>query len=81
MSSIHSLTFVPLKAHRPAEDRDELLLMDEHDAYLSNSSQRDLVRALEKFAVPDDRVHADQVIYVAHSPSLINKNAADGSLS
>ncbi|GAA3913673.1 AAA family ATPase [Actinoplanes auranticolor] len=69
--------FVQLKAHRPAEDRDEILLMDEPDAYLSNSGQQDLLRVLENFALPDDRVRTDQVIYVTHSPFLINKNAAD----
>jgi predicted ATP-dependent endonuclease of OLD family len=69
--------FVQLKAHRPAEDRDEILLMDEPDAYLSNSGQQDLLRVLENFAIPDDRQRTDQVIYVTHSPFLINKNAAD----
>jgi predicted ATPase len=69
--------FVQLKAHRPAEDRDEILLMDEPDAYLSNSGQQDLLRVLENFAIPDDRARTDQVIYVTHSPFLINKNAAD----
>ncbi len=69
--------FVQIKAHRPAEDRDEILLMDEPNAYLSNSGQQDLLRVLENFAIPDDRVRTDQVIYVTHSPFLINKNAAD----
>lgn len=69
--------FVQLKAHRPADDRDEILLMDEPDAYLSNSGQQDLLRVLENFAIPDDRARTDQVIYVTHSPFLINKNAAD----
>lgn len=69
--------FVQLRAHRPAEDRDEILLMDEPDAYLSNSGQQDLLRVLENFAIPDDRRRTDQVIYVTHSPFLINKNAAD----
>ncbi|MEQ4306268.1 AAA family ATPase [Plantactinospora sp. B6F1] len=69
--------FVQLRAHRPVEDRDEILLMDEPDAYLSNSGQQDLLRVLENFAIPDDRRRTDQVIYVTHSPFLINKNAAD----
>uniref|UniRef100_UPI001BCA8981 ATP-dependent nuclease n=1 Tax=Rhizomonospora bruguierae TaxID=1581705 RepID=UPI001BCA8981 len=69
--------FVQLKAHRPVEDRDEILLMDEPDAYLSNSGQQDLLRVLENFTIPDDRARTDQVIYVTHSPFLINKNAAD----
>lgn len=68
--------FVQLRAHRPAEGRTEILLMDEPDAYLSNSGQQDLLRVLENFALPDDASRADQVLYVTHSPFLINKNAA-----
>ncbi|RKF23865.1 hypothetical protein [Micromonospora globbae] len=68
--------FVQLRAHRPSEERSEILLMDEPDAYLSNSGQQDLLRVLENFAVPDDGLRADQVVYVTHSPFLINKNAA-----
>lgn len=68
--------FVQLRAHRSPEDRSEILLMDEPDAYLSNSGQQDLLRVLENFAAPDDGLRADQVVYVTHSPFLINKNAA-----
>jgi predicted ATPase len=67
--------FVQLRAHeRPAGH--EVLLMDEPDAYLSSIGQQDLLRALEDFARPDDGTREDQVIYVTHSPFLINKNAA-----
>lgn len=67
--------FVQLRAHeRPAGH--EVLLMDEPDAYLSSVGQQDLLRALEDFARPDDGRREDQVIYVTHSPFLINKNAA-----
>jgi hypothetical protein len=64
--------FVQLLAHqRPG--RPEILLMDEPDAYLSSAGQQDLLRILERFAATDGR--ADQVLYVTHSPFLINRNA------
>jgi predicted ATPase len=67
--------FVQLRAHaRPASH--EVLLMDEPDAYLSSVGQQDLLRALEDFARPDDGSREDQVLYVTHSPFLINKNFA-----
>ncbi len=67
--------FVQLRAHERSERR-EVLLMDEPDAYLSSVGQQDLLRALEYFAWPDDGSRDDQVVYVTHSPFLINKNAA-----
>lgn len=67
--------YVQLLAHdRPAE-LPEVLLMDEPDAYLSASGQQDLLRVLEHQARPDDSDREDQVIYVTHSPFLINRNA------
>lgn len=68
--------FVQLKVHSRPADRPELLLMDEPDAYLSSRGQQDLLRVLEEFARPEDGSRADQVVYVTHSPFLINKNAA-----
>lgn len=68
--------FVQLRAHRPEPGRRQILLLDEPDAYLSNAGQQDLLRVLENFARPDSRQRADQVVYVTHSPFLINKNAA-----
>jgi predicted ATPase len=67
--------FVQLRAHERPVNR-EILLMDEPDAYLSSVGQQDLLRALEEFARPDDGSREDQVLYVTHSPFLINKNAA-----
>jgi predicted ATPase len=67
--------FVQLRAHERPTTR-EILLMDEPDAYLSSVGQQDLLRALEHFARPDDGSRQDQVVYVTHSPFLINKNAA-----
>jgi predicted ATP-dependent endonuclease of OLD family len=68
--------FVQLQAHQQTSSRPEVLLMDEPDAYLSSVGQQDLLRALEHFARPDGGLRRDQVIYVTHSPFLINKNAA-----
>lgn len=68
--------FVQLRAHEQEPDRPEMLLMDEPDAYLSSVGQQDLLRALEHFARPDSGARRDQVIYVTHSPFLLNKNAA-----
>jgi energy-coupling factor transporter ATP-binding protein EcfA2 len=68
--------FIQLRAHHRATDRNEILLMDEPDAYLSSVGQQDLLRTLEAFAEPDDGRRGDQVVYVTHSPFLINRNAA-----
>lgn len=55
----------------------EILLMDEPDAYLSNQGQQDLLRLLQEFTVPTDTTTGGQVIFVTHSPFLIDKNRAD----
>lgn len=70
--------YVQLLAHRPPTNgQQEILLMDEPDAYLSSQGQQDLLRILEEFAKPEDRSRRDQVVYVTHSPFLINRNAGD----
>lgn len=70
--------YVQLRAHMPpSSGQSEILLMDEPDAYLSSQGQQDLLRILEEFARPEDRARDDQVIYVTHSPFLINRNAAE----
>jgi predicted ATPase len=53
----------------------EVLLMDEPDAYLSAAGQQDLLRILEYYAHPDNSDRTDQVVYVTHSPFLINRNS------
>lgn len=69
---------VQLLAHQPpATAQPEILLMDEPDAYLSSQGQQDLLRILEDFATPEDQSRRDQVVYVTHSPFLINRNAGD----
>ena len=55
----------------------EILLMDEPDAYLSNQGQQDLLRLLQEFTLPTELTTGGQVIYVTHSPFLIDKNRAD----
>lgn len=56
----------------------EILLMDEPDAYLSSSGQQDLLRIFEAFAHPDNPSKPPvQVVYVTHSPFLIDKNHAE----
>jgi predicted ATPase len=67
--------YVQLLAHERPESRSQVLLMDEPDAYLSSVAQQDLLRVLEHFAAPEGR-KGDQVVYVTHSPFLIDKNAS-----
>ncbi|OUD00115.1 AAA family ATPase [Streptosporangium minutum] len=68
--------FVQYLAHEPPKSAvPEILLMDEPDAYLSSAGQQDLLRIFEDFANPQnpDRQPC-QVVYVTHSPFLIDKN-------
>jgi predicted ATPase len=67
--------YVQLRSHDRPVDRPEVLLMDEPDAYLSALGQQDLLRVLEDHAHPEDEDRTDQVVYVTHSPFLINRNA------
>jgi predicted ATPase len=71
--------FVQSLSHMPPEDgRPEILLMDEPDAFLSSSGQQDLLRIFSSFAEPEaEDVRPIQVVYVTHSPFLIDKNHAD----
>lgn len=67
--------YVQLRAHKRPEKVTEILVMDEPDAYLSSAGQQDLLRILEHYARPDDAGRQDQVVYVTHSPFLLNRNA------
>jgi predicted ATPase len=67
--------YVQLRSHDRPADRPEVLLMDEPDAYLSALGQQDLLRVLEEHARPEATERSDQVVYVTHSPFLINRNA------
>lgn len=71
--------FVQYLAHEVRLDgRPEILLMDEPDQFLSASGQQDLLRVFDDFADPKDAGRDPvQVVYVTHSPFLIDKNEAD----
>ena len=59
-------------------DTGQILLMDEPDAFLSNSGQQDLLRIFDAFAHPEDSsTEPIQVVYVTHSPFLIDRNHAE----
>lgn len=69
--------FVQYLSHVPGEGQ-EVLLMDEPDAYLSMLGQQDLLRIFDSFAAPEDpETAAIQVVYVTHSPFLIDKNHSE----
>lgn len=66
--------FVQYLSHKPTGGQ-EILLMDEPDAYLSMLGQQDLLAIFSDFASPADPDKAPvQVVYVTHSPFLIDKN-------
>lgn len=69
--------FVQYLAHTPQENKAEILLMDEPDAYLSSQAQQDLLKIFEAYALPQGERKPTQVIYVTHSPFLIDKNHAE----
>ncbi len=68
---------VQFLAHAPDRNGPEILLMDEPDAYLSSLGQQDLLRLLYDFTLPTSDAPGGQVVYVTHSPFLIDKNRAD----
>lgn len=66
--------FVQYLSHEPTGGQ-EVLLMDEPDAYLSMLGQQDLLAIFRDFAAPADPDKVPvQVVYVTHSPFLIDKN-------
>nr|WP_275585554.1 AAA family ATPase [Blastococcus saxobsidens] len=66
--------FVQYLSHQPKSTQ-EVLLMDEPDTYLSSLGQQDLLKIFSSFANPDDLDKRPvQVVYVTHSPFLIDKN-------
>jgi predicted ATPase len=68
--------FVQYLSHVPSGGQ-EVLLMDEPDAYLSMLGQQDLLRIFDSFAYPDGDAKPIQVVYVTHSPFLIDKNHSE----
>jgi hypothetical protein len=69
--------FIQYKAYESPASGNHILLMDEPDTFLSGQAQQDLLRVMQAFASPV--IHSRkpiQVIYVTHSPFLIDKNRA-----
>ena len=67
--------FVQHRAYGPTvPGQDEIVLMDEPDAFLSTEGQQDLLRVLKAYAEPEDERQPAQVLYVTHSPFLIDRN-------
>lgn len=64
------------QSHKPGT-RERILLMDEPDTYLSAEAQQDLMRILRDLAEDQPDRPAVQVVYVTHSPFLIDKNHAE----
>lgn len=62
------------QAHRPVARRETIMLMDEPDTYLSAEAQQDLMRIFADLVVPQAERPPVQVVYVTHSPFLLDKN-------
>ncbi len=72
--------YIEYRSHDPHHNKTEILLMDEPDAYLSSQAQQDLLKVFDLFASPEQGSHLThpiQVVYVTHSPFLIDKNDTD----
>ncbi|MEA5514232.1 AAA family ATPase [Nodularia sp. UHCC 0506] len=72
--------YIQYRSHEPHPNKTEILLMDEPDAYLSSQAQQDLLKVFDLFASPaqgSHLTHPIQVVYVTHSPFLIDKNHAE----
>ncbi|GGE05220.1 Predicted ATP-dependent endonuclease of the OLD family, contains P-loop ATPase and TOPRIM domains [Gemmobacter megaterium] len=65
---------IQAQVHRPASARESILLMDEPDTYLSAEAQQDLMRVFQDLAEPNSDRDPIQVVYVTHSPFLLDKN-------
>jgi hypothetical protein len=68
---------IQAQVHRPTSGGEQILLMDEPDTYLSAEAQQDLMRVFRDLAEPAPGVDPLQVIYVTHSPFLLDKNHAE----
>ena len=72
--------YIQYRSHEPHSSKSEILLMDEPDAYLSSQAQQDLLKIFDLFANLESGSHLTQpiqVVYVTHSPFLIDKNHAE----
>jgi hypothetical protein len=68
---------IQAQIHRPSSSGETILLMDEPDTYLSAEAQQDLMRVFRDLAEPEDGIEPIQVIYVTHSPFLLDKNHSE----
>lgn len=68
---------IQAQVHRPASARESILLMDEPDTFLSAEAQQDLMRVFRDLAEPGPERDPLQVVYVTHSPFLLDKNHAE----
>lgn len=67
--------FIQYSAFVATSGRGDIVLMDEPDASLSGQAQQDLLNILQAYAQPEsDKRDPVQVVYVTHSPFLIDKN-------
>lgn len=83
----HFLSYYIQYLVHKSQGRSEILLMDEPDAFLSGEAQQDLLRVFEMFADSGQTSGSErdgeqqrvpvQVIYVTHSPFLIDKNHSE----
>ncbi|MEA5547275.1 AAA family ATPase [Limnoraphis robusta CCNP1324] len=69
--------YIQHRAYEPLGDAPEILLMDEPDAFLSSQAQQDLLKIFKEVASSEGGIPESQVIYVTHSPFLIDKNHAE----
>lgn len=68
---------IQAQIHRPSSGRESILLMDEPDTYLSAEAQQDLMRVFGDLAEPEKGIEPIQVVYVTHSPFLLDKNHSE----
>ena len=69
--------FIQHRSYEPPDNVPEILLMDEPDAFLSSRAQQDLLKIFEEVSSSEDEKPESQVVYVTHSPFLIDKNHAE----
>lgn len=68
---------IQAQIHRPSSGNKSILLMDEPDTFLSAEAQQDLMRVFRDLAEPAPGKEPIQVIYVTHSPFLLDKNHSE----
>ncbi len=69
--------YVQCLANTPPKGKSDIFLMDEPDAYLSSQGQQDLLRVFDDFVSARRDGWHRQMIYVTHSPFLIDKNHSE----